>query len=175
MMKRHRTADEKYMDDTYRLKFLIRYSNIPRNHDESVAEHSFFVAVILMGLHEKYDFDLGWSLKMAVCHDMPEAYTNDISWETKRMFPKVKEALHEAEMELASQFPTPIQLAIQDYLGDSVEAQFVKYADMLQCVQYSRIEIDNGGNSYMHEVYNSAVSRSKELEEELKTYERRPY
>jgi len=171
-MKRYVSEDEKFYDIIYRLKFLIRYSNIPRNHNESVAEHSFFVCAILMNLHTKYEFDLGWALKMSIAHDMPEAYTNDISWETKENFPEIRDILHKIEMKLAEKFPTAVGQGIRDFLGDSVEAQFVKYADIIQCHQYSSIEIENGGARYMYGVKTSAESRMREFAKELKAYER---
>ena len=124
MMNRHQTDDDKFYDLVYRLKFLTRYSNIPRNINESVAEHSFFVCMILMNLYSKYQFDIGWALQMAVCHDVAEAYTNDISHQTKTMFPEIRDTLHKIEMTLAKEFPHPIQVAIEDHLGDSVEADF---------------------------------------------------
>ena len=50
---------DEYYNKIYRLEYIIRYSNVPRIHDESVASHSFFVAAILMKLNDDYDFDLG--------------------------------------------------------------------------------------------------------------------
>ena len=173
MINRNQTKDEKFLDITYRLKFLIRYSNMPRNHNESVAEHSFFVCAILMNLYDKYDFDLGWALKMAVCHDIAEVYTNDISHQTKTMFPEIKAALHKIEMELAEEFPVPIRDAIKDSLGDSVESLFVKYADAIQCLQYAQAEIAAGAKGYMYEVSKNSKRRINNLKEELKAYERK--
>jgi len=172
MMNRTQTKDDKFYDITYRLKFLIRYSNMPRNIDESVAEHSFFVCMILMNLHSKYEFDIGWALQMAVCHDVAEAYTNDISHQTKEMFPEIRDILHKVEMKLAKEFPLTVQRGIEGHLGDSVEADFVRYADAIQCYQYSRAEIATGGTGYMHEVSRSSQRRMNRFKKELEPYER---
>ena len=173
MMKRVQTKEDEFFDITYRLKFLIRYSNMPRNIDESVAEHSFFVCMILMYLYDKYEFDIGWALQMAVCHDVAEAYTNDISHQTKEMFPEIRDILHKIEMKLAKKFPIGIQTAIEDHLGDSVEANFVRFADAIQCHQYSRAEIATGGSGYMHEVSRSSQRRMNKFKKELESYERK--
>ena len=172
-MIRHQSADEKFFDTIYRLKFLIRYSNMPRNHDESVAEHSFFVCMILMNLYDKYEFDLGDALQMAICHDVAEAYTNDISHQTKEMFPEIRDTLHKIEMKLAKSFPDPVRCAIENSLKDSVEADFVRYADAIQCYQYSRAEIATGGTGYMYEVSYSSQRRMKQFKKELESYERK--
>lgn len=172
MRNRLQSKDDEFYDITYRLKFLIRYSNMPRNHDESVAEHSFFVCMILMNLHDKYEFDLGHALQMAVCHDVAEAYTNDISHQTKSMFPEIKDILHKIEMKLAKKFPLTVRNAIEDYLKDSVEADFVKYADATQCYQYARAEVAAGATGYMKEVINNSKARMNVLKKELEPYER---
>lgn len=173
MMSRTQTKEDEFFDITYRLKFLIRYSNMPRNINESVAEHSFFVCIILMYLHDKYEFDIGWALQMAVCHDVAEAYTNDISHQTKEMFPEIRDILHTIEMKLAKKFPKGVQIAIEDHLGDSVEASFVRFADAIQCYQYARAELATGGTGYMHEVSRSSQQRINKFKKELSAYERK--
>ena len=39
------------LEDLYSLKHITRYNNIPRIKEESVAEHSYFVALITARLH----------------------------------------------------------------------------------------------------------------------------
>jgi len=165
-------SDDEYYDTTYQLKFLIRYSNVPRINHESVAEHSFFVATILLNLHEKYEFDLGEALKMAICHDLPEAYTNDISHRTKVMFPEINEILKKAEIKMSENFPSSIAEAIKEGLGDSIEAEFVRFADAIQCYQYSKTEVSMGNKGYMSEVLTSSTHRMDKFTKELIQYER---
>ncbi len=45
-----------FLSDIYALKSLIRYSNTFRILNESIAEHSYFVSLIVLELHNHYDF-----------------------------------------------------------------------------------------------------------------------
>lgn len=44
--------------DMYNLDYIVRYSNVPRIKNETVAAHSFFVALEVYKLYEEYEFDL---------------------------------------------------------------------------------------------------------------------
>ena len=61
----------------YNLDYIIRYSNVPRIKDETVAAHSFFVAMEVYQLREKYVFNLDKAIHIALCHDLPETYIDD--------------------------------------------------------------------------------------------------
>lgn len=144
----------------YRLEYLVRYSNVPRIHDETVASHSFFVAVIVMALHEQYDFDLGKALQIALCHDIPEVVTNDLSHETKKRFPMIKEVMRKIEEEIVEDMPPAIQEGVKlHWDDDSVEALVVKYADVIQCYQYSSNEVSLGNSGYMDAVLRNSMAR----------------
>ena len=45
-----------FVDDVYILKALTRYNNKFKIISESVAEHSYFVAVLTLKLHDDYEF-----------------------------------------------------------------------------------------------------------------------
>ena len=162
-----------YYTKIYRLEYIIRYSNVPRVHDESVASHSFFVAAIVLKLHDKYRFNLGLALQMAISHDMPEYMTNDLSHETKQLFPEIKEVLRKAEHKALLAMPTAVRDGCKMYSDSNlVEAKIVHLADAMQCNQYATNEIMLGNKGYMTEVEFKSASRICELEEHLKTFER---
>ena len=46
-----------FLDEVYKLKDIIRYNTRVKITKESVAEHSFFVAVITLHLCNKYHLD----------------------------------------------------------------------------------------------------------------------
>ena len=146
------------MDELYRLKFIIRYSNLPRVRDESVAEHSFFVAALAMNMASSYpETDIGKILMMANIHDWAEAHIDDIAHDVKRDYPKVGRALKEAESKVMKRNHPDIQEAYKEYeQGVTVESRIVKYADIQQCVQYLKTEVELG-NKFMepllHESY----------------------
>ena len=164
---------DEYYDKIYRLEYIIRYSNVPRVHDESVASHSFFVAAIVLKLHDEYDFNLGAALAMAISHDIPEYATNDLSHETKRLYPEIKEVLKKIEKVAVENMPRSIRWALEDYQGNSVESKMVHFADTLQCHQYAAHELQLGNSGYMQEVFDKSWNRTVELCEQLKPYKRK--
>lgn len=162
---------ESYYDKIYRLEYIIRYSNVPRVHDESVASHSFFVAAIVMKLVDTYSFDLGKALQIAISHDIPEYATNDLSHETKRMFPEINSILKKVEFEALKTMPLSVRDGCDLYYGDSVEASIVHLADAMQCNQYARHEISIGNLGYMVEVEQKSSVRVSKLKHSLQNYE----
>lgn len=75
-----------YLRDTYRLKDVIRYNTRNTLKDESVAEHSFYVALFTLKLCDDYQIDEKTKLQAlikALLHDMPEIELNDITHNVK--------------------------------------------------------------------------------------------
>lgn len=163
-----------FYETIYRLKCITRYSNVPRISSESVAEHSFFVASIVIDLHSKYEFDLGKAISMAIVHDWAESFVDDVTVATKNMFPEIREAIHRAEEMIYEKVFSGMPCKLWKELNsqDTIESMIVKYADVLQCAQYSEHEVRLGNHGYMDEVLTSSLNRAKVLEEEIKEYER---
>lgn len=165
----------KFYSTIYNLSYITRYSNVPRIKNESVAEHSFFVAAIVIELYESYEFDLGKALAMAIVHDWTESYVDDVTVVTKRMFPAIGTAIAKAELQVADTAFSKHAASIWHEFHASpytVEQLIVKYADVLQCSQYSKNEIALGNHGYMKEVYDSSVKRANKLKGELLNYAR---
>lgn len=138
------------INNLYRLKHIIRYSNVQRITNENVAEHSFFVAANVIELREQYTFDLGQALLMATVHDYTEIYIDDINHQVKRDFPEVKWALKKAEKEVVKKFSPIVKEAFYLYEAqETIEAKIVKLADVYQCKQYAQHEITLGNSGYM--------------------------
>lgn len=165
-------SDEEFYELMYRLAYIIRYSNVPRVKDESVAEHSFFVAVLVMKFYDQYKFNLGVALQIAIAHDCPESMTNDLSHETKTLFPEIKDVIKRAEKEFLKQMPYAIKRGVELLEMDTVESKIVALADAMQCHQYSSHEASLGNQGYMTTVLHSSSERIRKLREELKRYER---
>jgi len=157
----------------YNLDYIVRYSNVPRIKDETVAAHSFFVTLEVYKLYESYKFDIDKAVHMAMCHDLAEAYIDDVNHKIKRDYPKVAKALKAAEQDVYKKFPPFIQEYIKLYEdGKSVEAQIVKLADILQCKTYSQHEVSLGNSGYMSTVLQDSKDREKILKKNLKIYKR---
>lgn len=104
---------------------------------ESIADHSYFVAVTVMLLvdalrDEGLTVDGEKALRMALVHDAPEAKTGDVPMPQKT--PRVDAALEELEAQLASRLlPEPQAQAWREGEdGQSLEARIVKAADKIQ-------------------------------------------
>lgn len=153
----------------YNLSYLIRYSNVKRIKNESVAEHSFYVAVEVLKLYEDYIFDLGKALGMAITHDFAESDIDDVNHKIKHTYPEVAKALKDAEKSIIKKYPDFIQDYIKEYdEGDSIEHLIVHIADAAQCITYSKNEIELGNKSYMEKVYKESIERVNTLKSLIK-------
>jgi 5'-deoxynucleotidase YfbR-like HD superfamily hydrolase len=144
---------------------------VPRLKNESIAEHSFFVASLVIKLREEYKFDIGKAVTMATIHDWTESWTDDITIATKRKFPLLAETVELIECQVAREyFSVGVRGVWLEYKeGASVEAKIVKYADTLQVIQYAENEAKLG-NQYMASVVEDAHERTLFLENELNEY-----
>ncbi len=162
------------IDDLYRLKYITRYSNAARVNDEDVAQHSFYVSCLCIGLVEEFpEADLGKMLMMATVHDWPEAVIDDIAHSTKRDYPDVAKALKVAELEVIKKYPQSVQDAYADYeAGESLEAKLVKLADIQQCLMYLNTEMELGNTTVYQMWVESKESEKKQQEAVYDIYKR---
>lgn len=159
----------------YNLKFIQRYSITPRITNETVAEHSFFVATYVMELYKDYKFELNKAVQMAIIHDFAESFIGDITLSTKTMCPDLVEAVSNAEKEVMFQnFPSFIYELYREYeQRTSVESLIVKLADTMQVKQYAGNEIELGNNSItMRSIFSRAVDDIDLFERKLAVYKR---
>ncbi len=104
---------------------------------ESIADHSYFVAVTVMLLvdalrAEGVTVDGEKALRMALVHDAPEAKTGDVPMPQKT--PAVDAALEDLEESIAARLlpPAPAGDWREAEDGQSLEARIVKAADKIQ-------------------------------------------
>ncbi len=172
-MKRVKQFSQKIYD----LKALTRYNNKFKIINESVAEHSFFVAILILKLHEVYNFDLEKALSMGLIHDIPELHLSDITYDVKKNFPKLKALILDAEKTIINeQYPVWSHLFNELVVNiESVESMIVVLADVMSCMQYANTEIRLGNSGYMNNVLINSEKRIKKLEKKLKKYRRNKY
>ena len=158
------------------LRSLIRYQNCNRLVNESVAEHSFYVAAFVMKLREYYDFKLEKALKMALIHDIPESKISDVPHNIKASNPQLAIALEEAENKVlnAMFYPEGVTL-VADFNGIvSPEGKVCALADVLSVVLYANDEI-KCGNRVFNYIAIKAIARCKELVDKLDEYRNKTY
>ena len=150
------------------LRSLIRYQNCNRLVNESVAEHSFYVASFVVKLREYYDFNLERALKTALIHDIPESRISDVPHNIKTANPKLSAALEEAENKVLNDmfYPEGVTL-VADFNGTvSPEGKVCALADVLSVVLYANDEI-KCGNKVFNYIAIKAIARCKEIVKSL--------
>lgn len=161
---------DKYLADTYKLKNLIRYNTRTRLKDESVAEHSFFVALFTLDICKQYHIDTDTTAKCcikAVLHDMPEIVLNDITHDVKEKL-NLREILKPYEDEYYEiNYPEHAELMIK---GSELVNLIVDLADAYSVKQYVKNEINLGNSSSdIFEIQLDIKQRINILEKKLHT------
>lgn len=152
-----------YMINIDKLRNLVRYQNAPRVSEETVAEHSFFVAAYVLKLHNYYNFDLKKALSIAILHDYAEVFISDIPHPIKKQFPVIEDCLKEAENKIIKEH---ISDDFSNWLSEfnninTAEGCIVSLADILSVISYSKYEIELGNSKYMKDVLEKAIKRAE--------------
>jgi len=152
----------------YIMRDLKRYNNAFRIKDESVAEHSYFVAMSVLLLNQIYNFDLNKAIQMALVHDCGEPFITDVPHDVKERFVELRNVLEDSEkIAIKEEYPREIfDLFCEFEIGNTLEALVVELADVISCIQFSSSEV-NLGNGYMKRVLVESVIRKEELELKL--------
>ncbi len=163
---------KEYYSRIYKLSFITRYSSRFRIVNEDVAQHSFFVAAIVLKLYDEYSFNLGRALTAAVSHDILESDLGDISYILKSNHPNLNKAICEIEQKELEKYPNSVKLGINIYNNNSsVESKIVHLADVIQVQQYISME-KQLGNTSMKDIQFDILERLNKLREGLQPYER---
>ena len=157
----------RFYDEAYSLAHIHRYSMKPVIKSESVAEHSYFVALGVVVLNGVYYFDLPLAMLMAICHDVPEMEISDVNHVVKKNYPAFADAIKLVEGEIIETLPSTIQQGARLYTEDSIEATIVHLADAMQCAQCAQSEMRLGNSGYMKDVHVNSTARVHTLHEKL--------
>lgn len=153
-----------FSNDVDILRNLIRYQNVHRNINESVAEHSFYTSVFVLKLREYYKFNLEVALKTALIHDFAESAISDVPHNIKASNPNLTFALNEAEEKVNTECLSKeaADLVKQFNDGSTVEGLICQLADVLSVVLYAKSEIVSG-NKVFNYIAIKAIARCKEV------------
>ena len=159
------------------LAHVTRFNNRPQHFEESVAEHSFYVAYFTLLLcklleKEKIKIDHKKALSIAIIHDVEEGLSGDILNPFKHYNEKVYQAIRDVNkvmigemfVELSSDLSNElVKLWNEENAGKTIEAQVVKAADKLSLLSKCFEEIQ-AGNNYFEEIYKNQLSSLKKLD-----------
>lgn len=158
---------------------MKRYNNRIKIKNESIAEHSFFVAYNVMKIG--YDYKLpakvvNEAVSMAIAHDYPEAYTSDIPHDCKQSNPELKGLLLNIELKFLEEQMPELLDSYKKLNEHSLAALLVDLGDAISVLQYSNREIELGNTTEdMKIIHNEVCCRVTKLftklEEEIKNAE----
>jgi len=143
-----------------------RYHTWDTTRQQNVAEHSFFVAWLLMlmyGIDEVSEY----VLVHALAHDISEGAVGDVASPVKRAMPELKKLLDKAEDAAFKESGLPF-----DEKATDEERRQLKMADNMEGLMFCRVEL-NKGNQQMQEVYDnyhSYIVAMKPVGKELKMF-----
>lgn len=139
--------------NVYKLSNIIRYSQQDKIKNESVAEHSFYVAWFVNRLCTKHNL-CGkirlMALEAAILHDVPEVITNDITYDVKCMIPEISGLLQPYEEDIVKEHSLEAweTLFHPQTWEQRVAKAVVKHADVLSVFQYCSHEEALGNRSF---------------------------
>ncbi len=157
------------------LSDMKRYNNRIRIKDESIAEHSFFVAYNILKVG--YDYKLpaeviNEAVSMAIAHDFPESFTSDLPHDCKQRYPELRSILLTIERKfLKDDMPELSEQYEKLVKNDSLAALLVELGDAISVLQYTNREISLGNKTDdMAIIHNEVCCRVTQLFARLDGY-----
>jgi len=152
------TSIDGFLTTAHQMNVIERWNNKPNLLTETVAAHSYLVAVIGWGLataaaaRSGRPVDAPEVIKRAVAHDLHEVITGDILAPTKRsarVFKRAVEQLeHQAGLELAAMLPESLRPQFERYIvspmDESPEGRLVETADLFAASLKAWLEVQMG-------------------------------
>lgn len=151
---------EQYLMNVYRLKNVIRYNTRNIIKKESVAEHSFYVALFALKICDDYNIDettKKQAMMKSLLHDMPEIELNDITHNVKERL-NLRPFLKKYEDEFFTQNYSEHQSLM--ITGNDELNAIVLLADTMSVYQYVLNEVLLGNQSNdIKEILNESRER----------------
>ena len=159
---------EQYLIEVYRFKNVVRYNTRNIITKESVAEHSFYVALFALKICDDYNVDSRTTKRAiikALLHDMPEIELNDITHNVKEKL-NLRPFLKKYEDEYFDTHFSEHRSLMKE--GDEKTNAIVDYADTMSVYQYALNETLLGNQSDdIQEILNITRIRIKKCKERL--------
>ena len=184
-----------------RLENIRRCNNLPTINTVTVAQHSYYTALLAVTLasdyndwatknnlkHHPLDFDNlvptingDKAMKKALFHDLEEAFTSDIPWNVKHHDKKSHEVITECiQAKLAKIYDgcSPVikehKQFIETCKDNTIEGQLVDLVDSLECAWYCYQEVSMG-NKYLGNMLRKCLLLIKDMPLYAKLYTASP-
>ena len=158
-------------DKLQRMANMTRFNNEIHLHSESVAEHSFFVAVYALMICDELKISRKTTnviVKRALVHDISEIEISDIPHNVKLMIDGLNDACNKYEEDFIKENFERVHKDIEALEEDQRELceNVVKLEDILSVIQYSRLEVDMG-NKRFGPILDDAIQRYVETARKL--------
>ena len=151
-----------------RMKALKRAGWVKRRvkNPESDADHSYSLAILVLLLTPEY-LDLQKCLKLALVHDLPEAFCGDFI-PGEIAFEEKKHLEHSAMQKIAADLKQPqlLELFTEYQQHSTLEAEFVHTLDRLDNVFTARFYEKKSSLNLTDEFANSALPQIEDLKDE---------
>lgn len=149
----------------YRLDYIKRWSLMRNTTHESVAEHSFHVALIahMLGTIANVVFGkeipVGELVTKALFHDATEVFTGDIPTPVKHHNPKILSNFREIEDMAAKRLARMVPAPLQHVYGPLLESdsskpdpylKYLKAADLLDAYMKCMTEVSSGNREFAY-------------------------
>jgi 5'-deoxynucleotidase YfbR-like HD superfamily hydrolase len=132
------------------LRQIIRFATRPRLHNESVAEHSFYVVLYVLEIarwlkdHSDLYIDIHELVLMAIYHDLDEAITGDLM----RAFKQTDSVTEQLEYCITTAIKAHLDPESFKHWADqkdgSLEAEILYISDWLVGIRYMFLEAEMG-------------------------------
>ena len=160
----------KYLNETYKLKNIIRYNSRTTFTKESVAEHSYYVTLFALKIMDDYNFQNSEFrekvLIKALLHDLPEIELNDITHDVKvklGLYDYFKTYEEEYFKKNYNKYST-----LMNKCDDKKIDLIVHLADIYSVIQFCNRELQLcNSTDELRIIYEDAINRSKNTINEL--------
>ena len=175
-----------FLKKARRLSAIERCSNTPHIQRYSVAEHSYYTALLSLlfadiensSLNIESRYDTSEVIKNALIHDLEESITGDILYPFKhgneQLRPLLKEAIEECvDKELFIGLPENIQEYYKKLWCESKnstkEGRLVEAMDKLEVLLFAVSEVDMGNNVLFDQIIKTAINVIKSNHKNIKS------
>lgn len=145
--------------DSHRISHVHRFSSLPVNRRENVAEHSWYVAFYsyLIGQDlqaQGVEIDFGELLSRALLHDIDESLTGDFLRYVKHDNSTLKQALDDISLTMVGKMSKEVGVNLRpqwmDAKADDTEGNIIKVVDLARVLSYVWEEHQTGNRHIDH-------------------------